>query len=220
MVDRILVINPNSSDHMTKEIDCAIEPLRFIGGPKIECLTLAEGPSGIETDSDVNAVIDPLCQWVRSQERYASAFVNACFSDPGLAEIRAITRCPTFGIAESALVTALTYGRRVGILSILQASVKRHALLIDRLGISSRIAGDLAIDLGVDELRNSDRTFQVLHRRATQLRNEYKADVLILGCAGMSQHRSRLESRLEIPVIEPCQAAVGMAVIATMIRRQ
>jgi Asp/Glu/hydantoin racemase len=220
MMDRILVINPNSSDHMTRQINSAIDPLRFVGGPKIECLTLAEGPIGIETDIDVKAVIEPLCQWVRSQEKYASAFVNACFSDPGLTEIRAITRRPAFGIAESALVTALAYGRRVGILSILKASVKRHTRLIDRLGISSRIVGDLAINLGVDELRNSDRTFQVLHRRATQLRNEYEADVLILGCAGLSQHRSRLESILEIPVIEPCQAAVGMAVMATRIRHK
>ena len=151
MFDRILVINPNSSEGMTRSIDTAIAPLRFADGPKIECLTLAEGPAGIETDADVQAVIDPLCRWVRSLERNTAAFVNACFSDPGLAEIRATTKRPTFGIAESALGTALAHGKKIGILSILPSAVVRHARLIDRLGISARIAGDLSINLGIDE---------------------------------------------------------------------
>ena len=38
------------------------------------------------------------------------------------------------------------------------------------------------------------------------------ADVLIMGCAGMAQYRARLEAALELPVIEPCQAAAAMAV--------
>ena len=217
MSDRILVINPNSSEGMTKKIDAAIAPLRFTDGPNIECLTLAEGPSGIETDADVLTVINPLCQYVRSLEKNAAAFVNACFSDPGLAEIRAITKRPIFGIAESALVTALTHGQQIGILSILPASVSRHAGLIDRLGISARIAGDLSINLGIDELEDPDRTFERLRLTATRLRREHGADVLILGCAGMSQHRAQLAQQMEIPVIDPCQAAVGMAITATRI---
>jgi len=208
MRDRILVINPNSSKGMTRDIDTAIAPLRFVDGPKIECHTLAEGPPGIETDADVDAVIDPLCRLVRSLER-----------NPGLTEIRATTQRPTFGIAESALVTALTQGRHIGILSILPASVARHARLIDRLGISARIAGDLSIDLGIDELKDPDRTFEHLRLTAARLRREHDADVLILGCAGMAKHRARLERQMEIPVIDPCQAAVGMAITATSIKK-
>ena len=217
MLDRILVINPNSSEGMTRDIDTAIAPLRFADGPKIECLTLAEGPPGIETDADVGTVIDPLCRLVSSLEKDTAAFVNACFSDPGLAEIRAITKRPTFGIAESALVTALAHGQQIGILSILPASVARHPRLIDRLGISERIAGDLSINLGIDELNDSDRTFKRLRLIARQLRREYDADVLVLGCAGMSQYRAQLAHHMEIPVIDPCQAAVGMAITATSI---
>jgi Asp/Glu/hydantoin racemase len=217
MLHRILVINPNSSERMTRNIDTAIAPLRFADGPKIECLTLAEGPPGIETDADVQAVIDPLCRQVRSLERKADAFVNACFSDPGLTEIRAITKRPTFGIAESALLTALAHGQQIGILSILPASVARHAGLIDRLGISTRIAGDLSINLGIDELNDSDRTFKRLRLIAEQLQREHDADVLVLGCAGMSQYRAPLARQMEIPVIDPCQAAVGMAITATRI---
>ena len=37
------------------------------------------------------------------------------------------------------------------------------------------------------------------------------AGVIILGCAGMSRHRLKLEAELGIPVIDPTQAAVSMA---------
>jgi allantoin racemase len=37
---------------------------------------------------------------------------------------------------------------------------------------------------------------------------------VILGCAGMSRYRRRLEVMLDRPVIDPAQAAVGLAVSA------
>ena len=44
MRDRILVINPNSTEAVTRGIDEAMAPLRFPGAPEIHCVTLAEGP--------------------------------------------------------------------------------------------------------------------------------------------------------------------------------
>ena len=38
--DRILVINPNSTEAVTHGIDAAMAPLRMKGGPAIECVTL------------------------------------------------------------------------------------------------------------------------------------------------------------------------------------
>jgi Asp/Glu/hydantoin racemase len=38
------------------------------------------------------------------------------------------------------------------------------------------------------------------------------ADVLIMGCAGMARHRRPLEDALGVPVIDPTQAAVAMAI--------
>ena len=42
----IVVINPNSTEEVTRGIDEALEPLRMDGGPPIECVTLKEGPPG------------------------------------------------------------------------------------------------------------------------------------------------------------------------------
>ena len=45
----ILVINPNSNPAVTAGLDAALGPLRLSDGPSIRCMTLCEGPFGIET---------------------------------------------------------------------------------------------------------------------------------------------------------------------------
>jgi hypothetical protein len=80
----IVVINPNSTVAVTDAIDEAVAPLRMAGGPAIVCVTLAEGPPGIETQAHVEQVVQPISRLIRAREHDAAAFVIACFSDPGL----------------------------------------------------------------------------------------------------------------------------------------
>src|SRR5215510_4960021 len=158
MAERIIVINPNSSESVTRAVDQAVEPLRSPGCPEIECLTLAEGPPGIETQRHVDEVVAPLCHLVEQQDNRASAFVVACFSDPGLHAVREATSKPAFGIAESGLLTALTLGSAIGIISILPASIPRHWRYVRALGIESRVAADLPSGLGVAQLADEAET--------------------------------------------------------------
>jgi hypothetical protein len=44
LAERILVINPNSTEVVTRGIDEAVEPLRMAGGAAVDCVTLKEGP--------------------------------------------------------------------------------------------------------------------------------------------------------------------------------
>src|SRR5690242_7282447 len=123
MTAPIVVINPNSTEAVTRGIDAAMAPLRMEGGPPIECLTLAEGPPGIESQRDADSVVQPLCRTIAGRDNDASAFVIACFSDPGLHSARETTKKPVLGIAESGIFTALTLGQRFGIISILDLSI-------------------------------------------------------------------------------------------------
>ena len=47
---------------------------------------------------------------------------------------------------------------------------------------------------------------------AAELRDEDGADVLVMGCAGMARYRDRLQRHVGLPVVEPSQAAVAMAI--------
>lgn len=206
------ILNPNSSRVVTDGIDAAIDPMRAVSPVEIRCQLLAEGPAGIETQAHVDGVVLPLLAQARALEDGASAFVVACFSDPGLAALREQSRKPVLGIGESAYLTALTLGQRFGILSIKRGSVARHIKTLGAMGLLDRLAADRPIDLGVAELNDSDRTFARLTTVGTRLRDDDSADVLILGCAGMARYRLDLENTLGIPVVDPCQAATAMAI--------
>lgn len=211
MSSRIIVINPNSTKAVTDGIDAALEPLRMAGGPVIECVTLAEGPPGIENQRQADGVIAPLCHYIETRRDDAGAFVIACYSDPGLYAARETTQCPVFGMAECGMLSALTRGERFGVISILQQSIPRHLRYIRAMGLQTRFAGDRAIGLGVVELSDDDKVLQRMTEVGRQLRDEDGADVVIMGCAGMARMRDRLQQNLGIAVIEPVQAAVTMA---------
>ncbi len=210
--DRILVINPNSTEAVTQGIDAAMEPLRIAGGPAIECVTLKEGPPGIQTQADVESVVAPIGNMVRSRDNDCSAFVIACYSDPGLHAAREVTTKPVLGIAECGILTAMTLGQRFGVISILKKSIPRHLRYVGQMGVADRMAGDRAIGLGVTELSNEAITFARMAEVAAELRDADGADVLVMGCAGMARYRDRLQRHVGLPVVEPSQAAVSMAI--------
>jgi Asp/Glu/hydantoin racemase len=210
MRDRILVINPNSTDAVTRAIEDATASLRHPDGPEIDCVTLREGPPGIESQMDADSVILPLCRVIRDAD--AAAFVIACFSDPGLFAAREVTAKPVLGIAECGILTALTLGHRFGVISILARSVPRHLRYIAAMGVGQRLAGDLPIELGVGELADAPTTLARMGDVGRQLRDRHGADVLVMGCAGMARYRADLEEAVQIPVVEPTQTAVAMAI--------
>jgi Asp/Glu/hydantoin racemase len=211
MPDRILVINPNSTASVTRAIDEAMAPLRIPGGPEIACLTLEDGPPGVESQTDADGVIQPLCRVIRQHEPDAAAFVIACFSDPGLFSAREATAKPVLGIAECGILTALTLGHRFGVISILARSVPRHLRYISAIGVEKRLAADLPVGLSVTELADARVTLTRMIDVGRRLRDGHGADVLVMGCAGIARYRSDLEEAVRIPIVEPTQAAVTMA---------
>jgi allantoin racemase len=208
----IFVINPNSTEAVTAAIDQALEPLRSDDGPEIECVTLVEGPPGIQTQRDVDGVVAPLLKRAAALENQAAGFVIACFSDPGLHSLREQSARPAFGIAECGVLTALTMGHRFGVIAILPMSIPRHLRCYGAMGVTDRLAAELAINVGVTDLANEQLTRSRMTDCGRTLRDVHGADVVVMGCAGMTKYRPILEDELGIPVVEPTQAAVAMAI--------
>lgn len=211
-MDRILVINPNSTEAVTQGIDEAMAALRIPGGPAIDCMTLKEGPPGIETQQHVDGVIPHLLHLVREREAEYSAFVIACYSDPGLHSVRESTAKPVLGISECGILTALTLGQKFGVIAILQKSIPRHLRYMGAMGVMDRLAGELPVGLAVTELSDQKKTFGRMVEVATALRDVHGANVIVMGCAGMARYRKPLQDAVGLPVVEPSQAAAGMAI--------
>ena len=212
MSQRIYIINPNSSTLVTAGIEAALAPLRLADGPELCCVTLADGPAGIQTQSDVDHAALSVQRFALAHRHEAAAFVVACFSDPGLQLLREIPDVLSFGISECGVLTALTLGQSFGVIAILNSSIPRHGRTWGAMGVTSRFAGELAIGRCVSDLSNEAATLDAMVQAGRRLRDDKGAQVLVMGCAGMASQRTALQEAVGLLVVEPTQAAVAMAI--------
>ena len=109
------------------------------------------------------------------------------------------------------MLTALARGETFGVIAIKNRSIPRHMRYLRQMGLTERLSGERALDMSVAE-SGSDKALERMIAIGTALRDEDGADVVIMGCAGMARHRKPLEQALGVPVIDPTQAAVTLAI--------
>ncbi len=80
------------------------------------------------------------------------------------------------------------------------------------MGVGDRLAGERPLGLKVTELSDASRTFERMVQTGIKLRDTDGANVLVMGCAGMAAYRDDLSAETGLPVVEPTQAAVTMAI--------
>ncbi|MEX3845478.1 aspartate/glutamate racemase family protein [Paraburkholderia sp. BR10882] len=206
MSNSVYVINPNSLVAVTDTISRAVKsaigdcplPFRFV--------TLADAPPGIMTQRDADIAAPLVANFIDGIDD-AAGFIVACYSDPGVFAAREITSVPVLGIGDAGLVAALRLGKRPGVIAVSGAGIDRHWRYYRTLGIAQTIAGERSIDLTVAESANRNRAMGRLIEVGGMLRDLDGADVVVLGCAGMTEMRDALEKELGVPVVDPCTAA-------------
>lgn len=215
MADRILVVNPNSSASCTRGIDAALAGCRAPGLPRIEVMQMAGGPPAIVTWRDWFGVAEPLCRLVEKEA--AAAYVIACVSDPGIEAVRTVTRAPVFGPLRCAVAAALARADRFGLIAFGDPSLPRQRRALQAMGVEGRLAGHIPLNLPIEVLTDPEAPRAALVAAASAMAGQ-GAEAVILGCAGMAGHRAAVEAACGVPVIEPCQAAVALALGAVVAR--
>ncbi|HEY4172748.1 MAG TPA: aspartate/glutamate racemase family protein [Rhodopila sp.] len=205
---RILVINPNSSETCSAGISATLAPLRHACGPVVDVVTLQEGPPAIYSWRDWHAVVEPMCRLVEQTD--ADAYVIACASDPGIEAVRATTRRPVLGIFRSAVAAAVARAERFGVIALVESSKARHRLALRAMGLADRLAGEVALNLSMEVLLDPAAARDALIAAGRDLA-AMGAETVILGCTGMAHHAAAVRGAVGLPVIEPAQAAVGLA---------
>jgi Asp/Glu/hydantoin racemase len=184
-----------------------VDRFRSPQGPTIDVLSLADGPPAIVSWRDWHAAVEPLCRAVARE--HADIYIVACASDPGIEAVQAETKSPVLGAFRAAVAVATPIGR-FGIIALADASIGRHAMALRSLGLEQRLAGEIAMNLSIPTLLDPDRARTALIDTAIALAGQ-GAQSIILGCTGMAHHREAIASACGLPVIDPCQAAAGIA---------
>jgi len=179
----IVLINPNSTDAMTK----AMVGTASKAGVKLTGWTSNDGPAAIQGPEDGAACIPPLLTLVRkASDAGAKAIIIGCFDDTGLDAARDIASCPVIGIGQAAYHIAVLSGRKFSVVTTLEVSVPILEKNIYAYGFTSQLArvrasGIPVLDLETDPAGTADVVVDEIKRAVT----EDKVDTVVLGCAGM-----------------------------------
>ena len=182
---------------------------------------LESGPSVIECLEDDARCVPPLLDRVRAAaDDQADGIVINCFMDPGLHAARELVQIPVAGLAESAMTLALTLGQRFSVVLPAASGGPKVADQARMYVGSDRLASVRGVEIPVAELGDHDRLVRVLTEQAELAIAEDAAQVVILGCSGMSAVAQAVkegiaERGLDVPVLDPTLAAV-MAVVTQL----
>lgn len=218
MPETIYILNASSRTDtgITEDLSRSLESFRFKEGPRIECLTLEEGPNGIATKRDSDkaavAVVDFIAR--THGQPATGAYVIACFTDPGVQAAREFSSKPVFGIGQASFNVALTQGDRLGLIAVSAGSQHRNRQLLRSYGLEDRLAGLTSLDLDYADLQDPGKVQERLSACALQLVEQHGADVIVFAAAGLERYRAQLSHTAGVPVIDPTQAAAGLALMS------
>jgi allantoin racemase len=208
---KILIINPNTSEEMTRVI---ADAARMYARPDtvVEAVHSEFGPSSIEGFFEEYVAAHAMLEKVLAVRGKYDAFIVACYGDPGLYGARELANVPVIGIAEASFHFASMLGHSFSILIPLPHLVPFTSELVRLHGFADRLASIRPVDLAVLELDSASAEVEKrLIQAGRKAVEEDGAEVICLGCAGMALMDKTLEAALGVPVLDGTVCAVKMA---------
>jgi allantoin racemase len=194
---RIIIINPNSDPEMTQAIERTAKD--FAGDDyEVMCLPTPGAPVFIETYEDAVRAAPGMIQIIRENEHTCDGFVVACHSDPHLDVIKEIIQKPVVGIGEASMKIASMLGHRFSVISDTAHSIPNKEDLAKKYHLSRALASVRAPE-GKTEGQKEEDVYAQLAKKAI---DEDGAEVLVLGCAGLTGLDKPLMSRTGAPVLD------------------
>jgi allantoin racemase len=208
---RILVINPNTTEEMTRGIET--QAARYARPDTvIEAVSPAWGPASIEGHLEEELAAVATLETIAERAGSYDGVVLACYGDPGLYAAREISPVPVIGIAEASMLMACTVAHSFSIVSTLHRVKPILEDLVRKYGLEGRCASVRTTPLAVLDIdRDPDAANQKIIAEGRRAVEEDGAEAILLGCAGMGVlDDRRVQEVLGVPVIDGVVAAVKL----------
>ena len=204
------VIGDTLAGHVRSESESWAAP-----DTKIDVVSLERGTASIESEYDEALAAPGILQRIHeaAADGVGGVFIT-CFGDPGVHASREIIDAPVVGGFEPAMLTAMSLGEKIGIITVLPNVLPMLHSLARRYTIERRIGTIRVVDLPVLGLEDHDVLVDRLFEQASDAVRTGEADVIVLGCTGMlgvvAELRNRLVAAgLDVPVVDPTGAAIA-----------
>jgi|SRR5581483_1589282 len=207
---RLLVINPNTTEEMTRDIGEAAR--RYARpGTEIDAVSPEWGPRSIEGHYEEAVAALAALEVVRERAADYDGVVIACYGDPGLAAARELSPVPVVGIAEASMLTACTVAHSFSIVTILPRVQPMLEDVVRLHGLERRCASVRTTPLSVlDCERDPSSAAREIVKASRAAVAEDGAEAICLGCAGMGPLDKAVQEELGVPVLDGTACAVKL----------
>ena len=203
---KILIINPNSDPEMTDIIERSAAA--YAGDEfQVVCKLTPGAPLFIETNEDILQAAPGMMGLLKESEAEFDAFVIACHDDPNLDAMKEMTAKPVVGIGEASMKMASMLGHLFSVVSTMKHSIPNKEAQVRKLHLEGVLA---SVKAPPEDMIGASDEEKFL--RAAQLAlEEDMAEVIVLGCAGMSGLDKRLSAQIGAPVLDGVVCALIIA---------
>ena len=208
---RILVVNVNTAASMTEAIR-ARAARAAAPGTDIVALTPFFGPESVEGNLESYLAAVAVMDRVLAYTEPYDAVVQAGFGEHGREGLQELLDVPVVDITEAAAHTACLVGRSYSVVTSLERTVPQIEDRLKLAGLSERCASVRASGLGVLELEaDPGGAVDAIVRVARQAIEQDRAEVICLGCGGMTGLEEKVAAATGVPVVDGVASAVKLA---------
>ena len=214
---QLLIINPNTSRTVSELLQTHAQRA---AGPdmRVRTMTARFGAPYIACEASYavagHATLDAWAAALSDGQATPDAVLIGCFGDPGLLALRDTSRVPVTGLAEAAFVEAAAHGR----FAIVTGGVRWQpmlARLAQMLGYGDQLAGIHTVTPTGAQLAADPVAARALLAAACQAAvQDFRADAIILGGAGLAGLAQLIQADVSVPVIDSVLAGTRQALLA------
>lgn len=207
---KILMINPNTSQDFTQKIQ-EIADQYALPTTEVRAANPERGPRSIESIYDELLSAPGTLELAIKHLDVYDGLIIACYSDhPTIYALREITEKPVIGIAEASMYMACMLGHRFSVVTTNDAWEPLLWDAVAHYGLRERCASVRSTGMAVLELEHAgdQETRTRILAAARKAVQEDQAEVICLGCAGMTGLDKDLEKEIGVPVLDGVIAAL------------
>jgi allantoin racemase len=207
MIKRLLVINPNTTEAMTRKVSEAATAA--LPGVEIRAVSGAFGARYISSRASYAIAAHAALDAFARHGAGCDTILLACFGDPGLEALREVSPVPVIGLVDAACHEAGVQGRRFAIVT---GGARWGPMLSEMLrlrGLEAQLAGIRTVaPTGGQIAQDPEGSAALLAQTCRQCITQDGAQAVILGGAGLIGIAAMIQPDFDVPII--CSNDAGL----------
>jgi allantoin racemase len=207
---KILLLNPNTSSHMT-------EGMLRAGAGAVAATTVVEGVTAatgfpyISSRAEAQIAGGVVLDMIAQHHQSVDAVVVAAFGDPGLHAARELFDLPVVGMAEAAMHSACMLGGRFAFVTFSRHLAPWYEESVVLAGLERRFAGVFTPSVPFRNVQHvQEELFDELRSLVDEAVQRHAADVVVLSGAPLAGLARRIEGAAAV-LVDPISAALAQA---------